>query len=300
MDDRAGLVIAVAAGAAAFFWSREAQATQAAQALWDANFAPWQPYDPLAGASLEQLAQDFGPYANYLVAELGTATPGDAAWWSNASPWEIEDAEAGEWWNPWGGGDDHGAASPWDFDDADLGAYMQQLVASGVDPWDKSGGGYVQPAGFTLKPGQNWRVNLYPEFASTIAEYAEAYGVPLEMFEKLLFQESGYRDDIVYGGTTSGMGASGIAQFMPATGRQYGLYAGDVDLRGDPVLSIEAAAKYLAALYRMFANWPHAVAAYNAGPGHIRNYLRGGGYTLKPETIKYVAAIFGEGTTVTV
>ena len=76
----------------------------------------------------------------------------------------------------------------------------------------------------------------------------------------------------------SRVGALGLWQFMPATGKMFGLdYNKDVDLRMDPELSSDAAAKYLKSLYRMFGNWELALAAYNCGPGNVRKAIRKSG-----------------------
>ncbi|MCH7400654.1 transglycosylase SLT domain-containing protein [Belliella kenyensis] len=76
----------------------------------------------------------------------------------------------------------------------------------------------------------------------------------------------------------SRVGAMGLWQFMPATGKMYSLHANnDVDDRMDPELSTDAAAKYLKSLYKMFGNWELALAAYNCGPGNVRKAIRKSG-----------------------
>ncbi|MDN3668067.1 transglycosylase SLT domain-containing protein [Echinicola jeungdonensis] len=76
----------------------------------------------------------------------------------------------------------------------------------------------------------------------------------------------------------SRVGAMGLWQFMPATGRIYDLYVTrDIDDRMDPELATEAACKYLKTLHRMFNDWELAMAAYNCGPGNVRKAIRRSG-----------------------
>jgi membrane-bound lytic murein transglycosylase D len=95
-------------------------------------------------------------------------------------------------------------------------------------------------------------------------------------------------------------GAGGLWQFMPATGRSYGLdITSYVDERGDPYMATEAACKYLSKLYAIYGDWSMALAAYNCGPGNVNKAIRrSGGKTdfwgirpfLPKETQNYVPA----------
>ncbi len=99
------------------------------------------------------------------------------------------------------------------------------------------------------------------------------------------------------------MGAVGLWQFMPATGKSYGLEINSfVDERRDPVQATRAACRYLKDLYSIYHDWTLAIAAYNCGPGNVNKALAraGGGTTfwdiyeyLPRETRGYVPAFVG-------
>ena len=77
----------------------------------------------------------------------------------------------------------------------------------------------------------------------------------------------------------SHMGATGLWQFMPATGKKYGLEINSlVDERMDPIRSTEAACLFLKNLYSIFQDWNLVIAAYNCGPGNVNKAIhRAGG-----------------------
>lgn len=97
-------------------------------------------------------------------------------------------------------------------------------------------------------------------------------GLPAEL-AYLPFVESNYNPLAL-----SRSGALGMWQFMPPTGRQYGLSQdGWVDERRDPVAATRSASRYLSRLYGEFEDWHLAVSAYNAGEGKIGRGLKAAG-----------------------
>ena len=73
----------------------------------------------------------------------------------------------------------------------------------------------------------------------------------------------------------SPVGAMGLWQFMVGTGKIYGLEVNSmVDERRDPRKASDAAARFLADLYKLYGDWHLVIAAYNCGPGNVAKAIR--------------------------
>lgn len=122
----------------------------------------------------------------------------------------------------------------------------------------------------------------------------DAHNIPLEI-KYLAIVESALNPR-----ARSRVGATGLWQFMYATGKMHGLDVSSyVDERMDPVRSTEAAASYLSTLYKVFEDWDLVLASYNSGPGNVSKAIRRSGgntdyWSLRPylprETAGYVPA----------
>jgi membrane-bound lytic murein transglycosylase D len=122
-----------------------------------------------------------------------------------------------------------------------------------------------------------------------IVEQVEKRGMPMEI-ALLPIIESAFNPQ-----AKSPMQASGIWQFMPATGRVFGLQQNAwYDGRRDILEATNAALDYLQKLYGMFGDWELALAAYNCGEGCVaKAQMRAAGSSynairLPKETRNYV------------
>jgi membrane-bound lytic murein transglycosylase D len=110
----------------------------------------------------------------------------------------------------------------------------------------------------------------FPLFEKTLADY----NMPDEL-KYLAVIESALLPTV-----RSRAGALGLWQFMPVSGRKFGLPMNYYfDERINPVRSTRAACELLTLLYDMFGDWELALAAYNCGPGTVKKAQRRSGKT---------------------
>lgn len=134
-----------------------------------------------------------------------------------------------------------------------------------------------------LKRSHVW----YPDFERIL----QAHGVP-EDFKYLVPVESKFRNVV------SHKGAAGFWQFMPHTGREYGLRIDrEVDERYNPYKAAHAACELLKYLKNKLGTWTAATAAYNMGYYALRKQIRRQGTKnyfelyLNSETRRYIPRI---------
>ncbi len=131
------------------------------------------------------------------------------------------------------------------------------------------------------------------KYFPTIEKYLKKHEIPDDL-KYLAIAESALEN------VTSPAGAKGFWQFMPKTGKAYGLEINElIDERYNLEKSTEAACNYLKKLYNQFGNWTLAAAAYNMGPYALEKQLKKqkveSYYDLKlnNETSRYIFRIIG-------
>lgn len=116
-------------------------------------------------------------------------------------------------------------------------------------------------------------------FLKMAQDAARRHSVPVDLFLRLVQQESGWNSEAV-----SHKGAYGLAQLMPQTAVALGV---------DPTVpaeNLEGGARYLRQQYSAFGSWRLALAAYNAGPDAVKKH---NGVPPYAETRNYVRIIWG-------
>jgi membrane-bound lytic murein transglycosylase D len=151
---------------------------------------------------------------------------------------------------------------------------------SDADLWDRIRAGFRLPESNLdlVKVHERWFAD-HPQHLERAAERSRLYlyhiadevekrNIPMEI-ALLPMIESAFNPMAL-----SPQKASGIWQFIPSTGKVYGLRQnGWYDGRRDVVQATQAALDLLQNLYRMFGDWELALAAYNCGEGCVGRAL---------------------------
>jgi D-alanyl-D-alanine carboxypeptidase len=133
-----------------------------------------------------------------------------------------------------------------------------------------------------------------------IREASTRFQVPEQWVREVMRQESGGRQYLGGDLTTSSAGAMGLMQVMPETYEGLRQRHGLGDDPYDPRDNILAGTAYIREMYDRYGA-PGFLAAYNAGPRRLDDYLAGG-TELPNETVNYLASVaprLGGGTSMT-
>jgi len=153
---------------------------------------------------------------------------------------------------------------------------QEVIVVESNDLWQRIKNGYAIPnlTSSLVTKHENF-YSSRPDYVRRIVERSQRYlfhiveevekrGMPTEI-ALLPMIESAYNPQAY-----STSRASGIWQFIPSTGKHFGLKQDWwVDNRRNVTISTDAALTYLQKLHGMFGSWDLALAAYNAGEGTV-------------------------------
>lgn len=158
------------------------------------------------------------------------------------------------------------------FDDTVVIERLENMGNAVVDPkWDRTVKGYLMGYMVRHRAKAERILGRSSMYFPLYEKYLKAHGVPEEL-KYLSVVESA-----LYSKATSRVGAMGLWQFMPATGKEYGLKINDyVDERCDPTKSTLAAIRYLKKYEAKYGSWPLALAAYNGGSGRVSRAIKRG------------------------
>jgi hypothetical protein len=120
---------------------------------------------------------------------------------------------------------------------------------------------YVQSLGFPL--GFTPKGEHYEALVPAIEDASKETGVPANLIRGVVWKESMFHPDVVYGKKVGDSGDSGAMQLIPPTAKAMG-----VKNVFDPAYNIMGGAKYLASLHDELGDWSKAAAAYNSGGAH--------------------------------
>ena len=116
------------------------------------------------------------------------------------------------------------------------------------------------------------------EILALIHKYSRRYSLDPDLVEAVLAVESNYNPRAL-----SKKGAEGLMQIMPETQKDLGLQT-----PFDPEANIEAGVRYLKKMIDTQPSLELALAAYNAGPGRVKQYQ---GVPPFPETEQYIQKV---------
>jgi len=151
----------------------------------------------------------------------------------------------------------------------------EELVAQAKLAYDKQ---WYFPAIRTISQAQYWDdldIRFPMAHKSSLTQQAKLRGLHSSWVFAITRQESAFMAD-----ARSPVGAMGLMQLMPGTAketaRKFGIPLGDPKQALVPEKNIQLGAAYLSQVHGQFnGNRVLASAAYNAGPGRVRQWLKG-------------------------
>lgn len=133
-----------------------------------------------------------------------------------------------------------------------------------------------------------WQYTYPLAFKDRVLEVAKTFDLPMEIIWSIMRAESQYKENAI-----SSVGAIGLMQVMPYTGRQVARLLGKTDFKAndlfDPNKNIELGASYIQRLMKMYDHKvPLVAAAYNAGPHRVTSWLNSFGRLDLDEFVEHI------------
>lgn len=133
-----------------------------------------------------------------------------------------------------------------------------------------------------------WESTFPKAYAQFVLKYSKQFDIPSELVWAIMRAESQYKKDVI-----SPVGALGLMQVMPSTGRRIASMLNESDFQPsqllEPDTGIRIGARYLQRLMKKFEGAvPLVAAGYNAGPHRVKTWLSSFGFLELDEFIEHI------------
>lgn len=174
--------------------------------------------------------------------------------------------------------------------------YLKQLISEyeTVDTYNRSS--YIgqvyfgsQRAFHGIEGIRHMWESTYPKaYSNYVEKYTKDFSIPVELVWGIMRAESNYKKDV-----RSPVGALGLMQVMPLTGRKMSESLGEKSFNPEnltqPETAVKIGSRYLQRMMKNFDNSvPLTAASYNAGPHRVYSWLKSFGHLDMDEFVEHI------------